>query len=181
MVCNIGSIIVLRVQCITVNRPPVQAFFRFLKIRPARARFCQYYKTIKHTQSIFAPARNLRYYRRTMINRIFQIRGKRINYKLENFSDLSEQKAIDAALGCAFNMAQLILHNLKTADAKTAQSMQKIYGESADAQTLSEAFKKIIEHIEHKFFVRREKIFAGETEKKCPRFSQAPTGIRNRL
>ena len=103
-----------------------------------------------------------------MINRIFQIRGKRINYKLENFSDLSEQKAIDAALGCAFNMAQLILHNLKTADAKTAQSMQKIYGESADAQTLSEAFKKIIEHIEHKFFVRREKIFAGENGEEMP-------------
>ena len=96
-----------------------------------------------------------------MINRIFKIRGKNINYRLENFSDLSEQKAIDIALGCAFNMAQLVLHNLKTTDAKTARSMQKIYGENADAQKLADAFKKIVEHIEYKFFVRREKIFVG--------------------
>ncbi|MBO7521918.1 MAG: hypothetical protein J6T16_06735, partial [Opitutales bacterium] len=104
-----------------------------------------------------------------MINRIFQIRGKKINYKLENFSNLSEQKAIDTSLGRAFNMSQYILQNLKRHDAKTAQSIQKIYGGNADAQTLSGAFGKIIEHIEHKFFARREKIFAGEGgEKKMP-------------
>ena len=103
-----------------------------------------------------------------MINRIFKIRGKKINYKLENFSDLSEQKAIDISLGGAFNMAQFILQNLKRSDIRTTKCIQKIYGENADTSTLSDAFKKIVEHIEHKFFARREKVFVGDSGEDMP-------------
>lgn len=114
-----------------------------------------------------------------MINRIFNIRGKNIIYKLENFSDLSEQKAIDISLGCAFNMSQFILRNLKSADANTARIMRKIYGENADAQRLSDLFKEIVGRIEKKFFARREKVFIGEGGEEKPEvFSGADCGLQ---